>query len=84
MIHLFEAVNSIKEMEIGKHGREKVAVNLTVIKANRHPIDRDTSAGRLIEAGKDFQKSRFSAPVATRDENRFTLRQFKIKRFQGE
>src|ERR1700676_3564197 len=71
-------------MEIRKDRGKEFAITLTIVAPDRHLIDCDASGRRLIQAGQNFKKSRFSTSVSAGNENRFTPGEFEVERLQGK
>ena len=66
-----QAEQAFKEVKIRENGREELAKIVAIGFIDWFAVQSNLSALRRIESGNDFGQGRFSAPVASCQENHF-------------
>src|SRR5688572_25712990 len=59
----------LKQVKIGEHRREELAVALAILVGDRLAVEADLAGFRNVQAGEQLREGRFAAAVAADQEN---------------
>ena len=80
----FRPQQPIEQPDVGEHRREKLAVILGLLRAQRLAVQQNLARLRLIESGQQHRQRRFTAAVAADEEQQFTAAERQVDRPHGE